>query len=300
MRDSNFLPVRLAVPGLNTELAGLIQTALMPPASMPPALLPPAHVPQTPSQSGNKNGSTAAKVTHLEKLLEVLQPEGRTVSSSSVINPLSNTDILSIEKEKTQFLKVKNASVKTKRFVARNTALLLGSFAAIVVVLLIAQSIIKGRAGLPNTAGMTPIRVIESYYNAFEELDHQMMEACVIKGAGKDDISMVVNLFVINKVRQVYEMHTPPSFRITDLIISNEQLAINNEQLTMNNDKIIYRVDYTLWFPFQDDGESFYETEETEEHDLPAFSHRTDLVTLVQSKGNWRITDIQRTVNREQ
>jgi hypothetical protein len=278
MRDGNFLPVHLAVPGLDAELAGLIQTSLMPPAFMP----------QSPDLPGNKNSNTAGKVSQLQKFLEVLQPGGGfTVSSSSIINPLSNADILLIEKEKTQFLKVKNVSVKTKRFIARNTALLLGSFAAIVAVILIARSITSSRAGLPNTAGMDPVQVIESYYYAFEELDHQMMEACVIKGAGKDDISMVVNLFVINKVRQVYEMYTPPSIRITDLTISNERLSVSNDRLS-------YRVDYTLWFPFNNDSESF---DETAEHPLPDFSRRTDLVNLTRVKGNWRISEIHRTEN---
>jgi hypothetical protein len=191
MRDGNFLPIRLAVPGLDSRLAALIQAAL------------------------ELHGLERTEVTEITKgiqmgeFLKIIQTDGQTVSAASLIQPLAEPDRLLLEKEKAQFLKVKTASIKTRRFVARNTALLLGALAAAVAAIFIAYSIVSSRASMPTTAGMEPTQVIESYYHGFGELDHQMMEACVVRGVGKNDITPVVNLFVMNKTRQAYEFNAP-------------------------------------------------------------------------------------------
>ena len=283
MRESNFLPVRFAVPGLDARLAALIQNALEPP---------------------HDNGERL-----LSEMLTILQPGGQTVSAASPVQPLAEENRLLLEKEKVQFQKRKTASVKTKRFVTRNSAVLLGCFAALAAAVLIIVSIAQSRSRLPSTAGMEPAQVIESYYNAFGELDHQMMEACVTNGAGKDDINSVINLFVINKTRQAYENKFTPFiisarewrqgaevdtdtqvFGVTDL-----QITINKEQVTNNKEEVQYRVDYTLWIPAELSGDQEIKSTETRP---PIPYYRSDIVTLVRKKDkrgfNWRIAGIQR------
>jgi len=300
MREGNFLPIRLAVPGLDDRLAALIQSALGQKA---------------PSQNVKKDGGLPNGTRLLEELLAVMRTVTvlRTVSPDSFVSPLSEADKLSIEKEKTQYLKTNNASVNTRRFVKRNAAVLLGGFAAVVIAILIANSVIKSRSAL-STANMEPVQVIESYYNAFGKLDHQWMEACVIKGAGKDDINMVMNLFIISKLRQAYEQNLRPSiisakewleagggqvnaqvFGVTDL-----QITISDLCLSINTpNEVFYRVDYTLWVPGEALGEAGMEqnADGTAAGYLPpkAFQ-RTDYVTLVQKKGNWRISEISRVI----
>jgi hypothetical protein len=285
MREDNFLPIRLAVPGLDARLAALIQEAL-----------------ELPHGNGTKL---------LNGIIAVLQPGGQTVSAASLVHPLSEENRLLLEKEKAQFQKKKTASVKTRRFVTRNSALLLTCLAAFIAAVLVAVSVAQSRSRLPSTAGMKPIQVIESYYNAFGELDHQMMEACVTRGAGKDDINMVINLFVISKTRQAYELKKSSPiisardwqqgaeidsdmqvFGVTDLRITN-----NNEQVTNNKDmeEMQYRVNYTLWLPIELADDPEIKPTGTR----PPFSYyRTDIVTLVRKKEkrgfNWRIADIQR------
>jgi len=156
---------------------------------------------------------------------------------------------------------------------------------------------------MPTTAGMEPTQVIESYYHAFGELDHQMMEACVTRGAGKNDITTVINLFVMNKTRQAYEFNAPsivfpahkwrqddglpdaPPFGAADLRI---------EWLQGDEDggNLRYRVDYTFWVPDQTVGETAVETGTAAP--LSLSYPRRDLVTLVRKKGNWRIAEITR------
>jgi hypothetical protein len=281
MRDGNFLPIRLAVPGLDPRLASLIQAALDPPVT---------------------NEAVPAAVCDLGEFLDVIQIDGKTVSAASLIQDLSETERLLLEKEKDQFLKVNTVSVKTRRFVARNAALLLGCLAAVVIAMLAAYSVVQSRAQRPSTAGMDPVQVIESYYRSFGELDHQMMAACVTGDAGKGDITMVINLFVVSKTRQAYEQSTrslifpahewqggdlpdTPLFGATDLRI--KWLGGDTD-----NDRLHCRVDYTFWIPAQAVEETAAES--TAENPLSLSYPRRDFITLVLKKGDWHIADIVR------
>jgi len=280
MRDGNYLPPHLAVPGLNARLAALMQAALE------------QHALEQPSGKAL-----------LDEIIGILQTGGRTVSAASLIQPLTEPERLLLEKEKSQFLKIKTATIKTRRFVARNTALLLGALAGAVIAAFIVFSVVQSRALLPTTAGMEPVTVIESYYYAFGELDHQTMEACATGGAGKNDINMVVNLFVMNKTRQAYELNAPsmitpahawrqddgppdpPLFGATDLRI---------EWLEGDEDggALRYRVNYTFWIPEQLSGEETLSPDNTPPGSLSY--NRRDYLTLVRKKGNWRIAEITR------
>jgi hypothetical protein len=167
--------------------------------------------------------------------------------------------------------------------------------------------VVKNRYSLPSTAGLDPSQVIARYYNAIGELDHQMMEACVFRKAGKSDISMVINLFVVSKMRQFYESNNSPViisanvwqqggkepfdsrsfsvFGVTDLIINQTQESGDNT--------VSYQASYTLWVP------ASVATEVTPEASIaeanqPFPYHRFDLITLVKQKKGWRISEIIR------
>ncbi|MDR2434274.1 MAG: hypothetical protein LBD47_06880 [Treponema sp.] len=293
MRELNFLPVRLAAPGLDEKPAGLIQKAL--------------------SGGAKTEGGPQSGAALLSQFLEILKPAAAP-DAASFFHPLSEVERLRLTKEKEQFLKKKNLAVKTRRFVIRNTAIIAGAVAAVLIALLTARSLIKSRAEGPGTSGMDSAQVVQSYYDAFGGLDHQLMEVCVTKGAGKSDIEMVVNLFVISKVRQAYEAGAAPPiisaaqwretgagpvdsqvFGVTDLEI--EPLSGNE-----TTDEVRYRAAYTLWLPFS-------QQEEEESADaaggdpaaetslLPRGVHYTDELTLVRKRGNWRIAEINRVYN---
>jgi len=272
MRDGNFLPVRFAIPGMDSRLAVLLQNALERTA------------PNLPSG-----------IDMLGAMLAAL--------ASPLVVPLPEPDRLLLEKEKAQYLKLKAASVKTRRFIARNTAVLAGALAGVVAAIFIIYSVISSRALLPTTAGMDPVQVIESFYYAFGDLDHQMMEACVINGAGKNDITAVVNFFVISRTQQAYKGNAPPLvfpahkwqggdfpdaplFGATDLRV--EWLAGD-----ANGDELRCRVDYTFWIPEQASSEEALNPDYAPTNGSVS-SHRRDFLTLVRKKGNWRITEIAR------
>jgi hypothetical protein len=278
MREGNFLPIRFAVPGLNERLAALIQNALVPFTA--------------------KGGTITDGTRLLEAMLECVQAQQSSILS--LVRPLSQAEQLSLEKEKHQYLKIKTASITTKRFVARNAALLAGCLAVIMAVTLGVHSCAQSRARLPSMAGMEPVRIIETYYYAIGDLDHQMMEACVSGNAGKNDIRMVINFFVIEKTRQSYAHNALPIFipahkwpdGHTDIpIFGPADLKLEWLEGGEENGEIHYRADYTFWTPSQlvDEAESA-EIEDPLSLPYP----RSDIVTLIRKKGNWRISEIKR------
>jgi hypothetical protein len=289
MREGNFLPIRFAVPGLDTRFAALIQNALVP--------------------ATKKDGKAADGAALLISMLEFVKEQA--ASEVSLIQALSPTDQLLLEKEKNQYLKMKTASITTKRFIARNAALLAGCLAAVIAIVMGAYSCSQSRTRLPSTAGMEPVQVMETYYYAMGDLDHQMMEACVSGNAGKGDIRMVISFYVINKTRQSYSHNSLPIFLAahkwtggaTDIpIFGPADLSLEWLEGGEENDKIHYRVDYTFWTPVQlidefSPGEDALSDEAESaaiENNLSLPYPRSDTVTLIRKKGNWRISDIQR------
>ena len=181
-------------------------------------------------------------------------------------------------------------------------AIIAGVLIAAAAAVIIAYSVVQSRAALPSTAGMESRQVVAAYYRAIGELDHQLMDACVSGGAGKDDINMVAQYFVISRMRQAYEMGAAPPllsaeqwqaggggpvdaqvFGVSGLII---------EKLNDGDDssEARYRASYTLYLPPQGEGEAGSAR-------LPAAFYHVDELTLARKRGNWRITGLRRTAD---
>jgi hypothetical protein len=135
---------------------------------------------------------------------------------------------------------------------------------------------------------------------------------------------MVMNLFIISKLRQAYEQNLRPSiisakdwleaggervnvqvFGVTDLQITRQQSwrgtrekSVVTEPVEVNNEAR-YQVDYTLWIPGEaadepETGQDAMTNRRAVESLPPKSFRRTDFVTLVQKKGNWRISELIR------
>jgi hypothetical protein len=230
MREGVFLPLRLAAPGLKPEAAALVDRAL---AGVKEALIikrPPL--------------AAFGELLKAGPLFRELRPEEREI----------------LEEERRRYEKKRKLAVGTRRFVVRNTAILGGIAAALVITILIVNSVIASRRDRPTTAGMNSRQVVETYYGAFGQLDHSLMEACVLKKAGKGDIDLVTRFFVTTKVRQAYEYTStavisaqdwfdrgaPPTatpiFGVTDLKITRTAGDEAGEEAA-------YRAKYVLWIP---------------------------------------------------
>jgi hypothetical protein len=259
MREGNFIPFRIAAPGIDEKFSNLVQAALM-----------------TASGGDKKPGESGTNI--LNQFLEILMPAGREAkTAASFFRTLSGEEEALLQKEKERLLKRNNTAVKTRRFIMRNKAVPLGIAVALVIVFLAANSVLKSRAELPTTRGMDSGTVVQSYYNAFGELNHPLIEACRAKGTDKSDLNMVINLFVVSRVRQAYEnipgLEESGVIGVTDLTVT---LVSGGEE----GDEARYLAVYTLWMP---DGQ-----------DYRSVRHRDEL-TLARKRGNWQITEIKRT-----
>jgi hypothetical protein len=265
IREGVFVPPGLAVPGLDEELAELISLALAPVKQKPGAAPRPAPA----------------------AIVEALGPPGSR-PRDSWITPPAGKELAKIRLEREQFLKRKNLTVNTRRFLTRNTAVISGLLIAALVLFLGVRSFIKSQEGRPTTIGMAPLEVAETYYGAFGSLDHETMSACVINKAGKGDIEMVINLFVITRVRGAYEAGglnnfisaedwieagSPETdktvFGVTDLRI---------RPLGETGGEVQMEASYTLWLP----------------DNLSQGTSVTDRLRLSFSKDRWRISAIER------
>jgi len=270
MREGVFLPINLAVPELNNELAELIQAALL--------------LPVEKKQASQKNNVIKSGIDILTKLLEFF------TSNKPLTAELSKEKAEQIEKERKGFISKQNLIVKTRRFVVSNKYLLIGISVGLVFVLFLAFSTIRTISSRSTTQGMTSENVVGIYYDAFSSLNHELMEACV-QNAGKADIIAASNLLAVYKQRQAYEMApklaviqaknwkasggelpAPDVFGITDL--STEYIGGDE-----NEGLVFYRVNYNLWSPADD----FVRV-------------RSDRLMLKRDKrNNWRIVEIERT-----
>ncbi|MDR0643128.1 MAG: hypothetical protein LBG07_11810 [Treponema sp.] len=237
MREGVFLPLGLAAPGLDPKAAELVDRAL----------------------AGIKEPMTV-KRPPLAAFAELLKEKGAAHGPASFFRELGGEELEKLREERLRYEKKRKLAVGTRRFVVRNTAILTGAAAALVIAVLVVNSFISARRDRPNTAGMDSRQVVESYYDAFGELDHTLMEACVLNKAGKGDIDMVTRFFVTTKVRQAYEytalavipaqdwfeMGAPPT---ATPIIGVTDLAISRLAGDEAGDEISYRARYILWIP---------------------------------------------------
>ena len=270
MRDGFFLPISLAEPGLNEELSGLIQSALMLPVQ------------------NKKDKMSASDI--LIGILKILTEKDNNIRAiSSLFSEITAEKLLKTDAEKKKFTLKQNTSIKIKRFVSRNRTAITISSACIIFALIITFSMIDSYAKKPTTAGMYPKDIIYAYLDAYSNLNFEFMEACV-QGAMKNDINAAVNLTAIVRTRMAYEstitstvtaaawkenggeLPAPDVFGVTDLSVAH---ISGSEESGL----IIYRADYLLW-PFQEE--------------FPLI--RSDVMTLKpDKKNNWRITEIIRT-----
>jgi len=273
MREGNFVPPKLMIPGVNKDLCELINAAL---------LLPVA---------AKKTPMSGAVI--LGNLLKILMNKDEGVTDLSLLcSTPAKEEEEKFFKERDKFIKNQNFAIKSRRFCIKHKFAIMGISVAFLFVLFVVVSMTKVRLGRQTTAGMTPDMVINEYYEAFSNLNHQFMEMCVYGGAGKNDIDTAANFFVVTKLKQAYEpgerssiiparvwkqiggeLPAPNVFGVTDLQITSRG-GSEIEGIA------IYSTDYLLWFPTE-----------------PTASSRTDEITLKRIRGNWRITEINRTLN---
>jgi hypothetical protein len=294
MREGIFLPPRLASPALKEEAASLIERAIRP--------------------AGQKGGASASRKQTPPPGMEALQnlldppdsPERAAPVRADFFQTLDGETLEKIRLEGERFRKKQGDRVKAKRFLRRNTAIIGGIVIGLVILGAIIQNILSARAQRPSTQGMTPLEVVETYYGAFGDLDHLLMEACVIDGAGKSDIDIVLNLFVISRVREAYEQVNPviPAQEWLDsgagpaegMVFGVSGLRIEPGDRDGEDGELSFSAAYTRWTPgsAESSGPGADAGGALPGPILPLGEKLRDELRLVRRKEAWRIAGISR------
>ena len=289
IREGVFIPPYLAKPGLSPEMSGIISGAM---------------------RAASKSKETMPRPT-ADHIAEVLGPP-YSRKTSSWIESLSEEGLSKIRAEYERYGKKSASAVKARRFLTRYRVAVTVSLVALIFLLFAIRGFFRRQAELPTTRGMNPIEVAQTYYGAFDDLDHTTMEACVSGRAGREDINMVTNFFVIVRVRQGYEMRdsfmtarqwveagrpltSNTVFGVTDLNIA----VISEGEANAN-----LEADYILWIPGAYSAENFGDdyagtNSDDEQMELillpPEGMVIRDRLALAFEKDRWRITGIDRT-----
>ena len=270
--EGNFLPPSLALPALDPEMSKLISRSI----------------------GREKAKGVLTKRPAPNEIMEFIgAPASVSKRVSSWLRILDDNETAKINAEKARYIKRNALTVKTRRFVTRNNVIITTSIVVLAIIAFIVRDVIKNRSG-DITKGMSPVEVAMTYYNAFGELDHTLMENCVRGKAGKEDIDLAVNFFVITRMRQAYEIYSdsfipvqkwldegsPATdkvvFGITDLRISGFSMNEENARLT---------AEYVIWMPNYDGEDS-----------VPTIVSNSckDELDFALVRGAWRIESIKR------
>jgi hypothetical protein len=281
MREGVFFPPRLMVPGIDQKLNDLITRAFSRFYEDHPPLE------EWLGFIGSPDADDSKKI-------------------ADYFHELTPAESEKLQQEKEKFTKKKDFSVKTKRYISKNNAIIFGIAAAIAIIGTITGSVIYDRSQLPNTKGMTPSEVVHAYYDAISTLDHVFMQEAVLKKAGKDDIDMVTSLFVLGKVRQAYQMNAPFSIIPAQewlnagsgdvppdyIVFGVSDLRLLPEDTDESDGEVTFKVQYNLWAPAYNNEKNSEEDPETPRQS--AAQSREDELRLVSRKGAWRIAEIKR------
>ncbi|MDR0644916.1 MAG: hypothetical protein LBG05_08480 [Treponema sp.] len=288
MREGVFFPARFARPGIDGRIDSLLQRTF---------------------SHSMQNFPTLEDFSFLNVKDDVAENRDSLafLPVDEFIYVLSYEETKKLILESTRFSKKQKRLTIIWRFFKKNRAIIFGSVAAVVVAAVIVISVIQDRANLPNTKGMTPLDVVETYYTAMSNLDHLVMTGCVLKKAGKDDIDMTSELFVLSKIRQAYEMGKPPSIisaetwlqsgaqPTTAVVFGTSHLEIQPLDTDVADGEVSFKAEYKLWAPAFNPSPN---DEAIESPRVPGEQPRVDEIRLVLHKRAWRIAEIKRSLGK--
>ena len=182
--------------------------------------------------------------------------------------------------------------LRARRWFRNSGWKLLTAIAASAAVLAFISAPIRKALETPITAGMNRFQVAEVYYSAIDAMDSQLMDDCLAKKVGKDDVRLVDTVFVTTKVRQGYE-GTGEMPIASDWIESGKPdlpagmwpWGISDLKISdLGGDRIEAR--YNIWTP----------PVEGREAEISAWStSRIDILSFIEGRKSWEISNIDRT-----
>lgn len=210
---------------------------------------------------------------------------------------LTREQLESRVKEHEYIVKAQQNRTERQYFIRKHGWKLLIFICAGIAAGIVGLRFIRGTMEPPFTAGMNQKEVIERFYTAYSELDHETMEHCVAGDAGEELIKKALNLFVISRIRHAYE--GSGSFVAAEEWLEEGAPALDNDPFIFGitdlqikeESSTVYMVRYREFLPGRMDSERVNETEQ--DWIPPAMSEVSRRVRLEMIKNAWHIAAIE-------
>ena len=277
IREGVYMPIELAAPGFDSEFGDIISYAINP--------------------GKNKNRPTVLQLTEfLEK--------NQSKKIKDWFTEITQEDKKKIEQKFLQYKKNRDFQVKTKRFVIRNTVIITVCLAAFLAAGLLIQGHFRRLSERFTTIGLSPTEVVLTYYNAFNSLDHDTIEACIHGRNARNDITLIMNLYVISRTRMAYEMDTVSFIPAQAWLDSGSPdthalvfgvTGLNIQTMAETENEVLIKAEYNLWMPpgYAGDDEGF----DVQYTESAVYIKTIDILKLGLINNAWRIIEIDRTIN---
>ncbi|OQY33448.1 MAG: hypothetical protein B6241_07755 [Spirochaetaceae bacterium 4572_59] len=269
MRSYPVIPIEYRCAGLKKEISKMISTALSPKETPPPL----------------SDWRTVFKIWEKETAFNSVTEEEKAETETKL-------------KEQTAR---RESNIRIRTYWRKKRTMIFSVVAIIACIGALISAPLKKALEPPMTMDMDPLQLVEAYYSCFDSMDQELMSDCIHKDAGKQDITEIMNFFVITKVRQGYEGDSG--------IISAKEWSASGRPLPEAGvsvfgltdleitklDETHFHVDYDKWHPGIAEEEAVM-TENVETLHPSGYRVRDTLLLEKQKKGNWLIVKLDRTV----
>ena len=297
--DQNFLPLEMAIDGIDLQLAKEVNKALKLNSNV-------VNIPGKKKKGKNSEDLKPNPDFPMELLDQAwkLSKEQKT--------KIKNTDF---EEKAQTYMKRKKSQIRTKRRIRRNTAKIGVGIALAIVLATIISNTIQTNQGQYYTKGLTSTQTIQAFFMGINAKDVTMISNFVKGKTPQNYVDMVSQIYVLSKQRKIYDKDngfaSPENwllfstnaekydmsglYGVTQLKIDGTAYPINvkvykknqkpeavtqeGDILLKDKDQSVRKVEYYL---LHSEGENFNIVVEK----------ITDIFTLTYKKDRWIITDI--------
>lgn len=297
--DQNFLPLEMAIDGIDLQLAKEVNKALK----------LNSNVVNIPGKKKKGKNSEDLK-PNPDFPMELLDQAWKLSKEQKA--KIKNTDF---EEKAQAYMKRKKSQITTKRRIRRNTAKIGVGIALAIVLAILISNTIKTNQGQYYTKGLTSTQTIQAFFMGINAKDVTMISNFVKGKKPQNYVDMVSQIYVLSKQRKIYDKDngfaSPENwllfstnaekydmsglYGVTQLKIDGKAYPINvkvykknqkpeavtqeGDILLKDKDQSVRKVEYYL---LHSEGENYNIVVEK----------ITDIFTLTYKKDRWIITDI--------
>ena len=198
----------------------------------------------------------------------------------------------------------RSSSIRTF-FRKRGSTVALAVLAAIFIGIIPFQ-LIRGWLTPPATVGLRPAEVVSTFYEAWSDLDHILMEETLARKVGRDLVREVTNIYVIDRVQYAHMMESNimPADEWLSAGRPEGRLPYGPTDLTItvirqSETEALVAAEYDLWRPDSDRDELPRDEQETPRRPRILRSKRRDRIGLKPTRWGWEIVEIRTTLLSE-